>query len=101
MNRQRTGFPLIVSVVATHPASSSEALFTALKDVFKKLRERWLSGVLVIQAAGESNAQQVARAATEAGVQFRNISETTDAPKEAMTADIEQVEISDVLLLIS
>src|SRR5207247_916832 len=107
VNRQPTGFPLIVGLRVAHTALLSADALTAIRDVFKKLRERSRFGVIIVHTDGAGCAEQIAQAAKEAEVNYQTVktgtaTEAAEPSKGGLTtADMELVETSDVLILIS
>ncbi len=107
MKSHPLGFPLIVGLKVTENESISESSFTAIRDLFIKLREQSSFGVLLVHWDPGERAAQVANAAREAGIAYRTRegrtwSEAVDtAAPELTSANMELVETSDVLVLVA
>lgn len=95
-------FPAVVGVIAAQKASLPQAVFSTLRDVFKKLAASSPFGVIIVHSENGELSKEIAQAASDAGVNCREIETAPSSIKEEFSAtDMELVEAIDLLLLIS
>jgi pimeloyl-ACP methyl ester carboxylesterase len=102
MRSQPTGFPAVFGVIAAQKAFLSPAAFGTLRDVFKKLADGSPFGAIGVHSESGELARAIAESAEGAGVNCHEIETARSSTKEGFSAaEMELVEASDLLLLIS